>query len=254
MIHLVRLSAWLWLLVLAACRIDYDPLADGMDASMLGDAEAADAPDGSVDTSACDRPTTFICDTFDEGVHATTVYGDTEWLALAGPDGTGAFRANGAPNASAVAIYEWTDPITAGPLHARVRLRIAPGDPIENYAVLLQLDNGVETSGREKVSADMATGDALSIAAPFSGRGGETTLTMPRERWVCLELAIAVDASGTMEVFLDGTRMHGYDSVDTVVPGGFRRLIISSLVSDADPPVDILFDDLVAATAPIGCY
>lgn len=235
---------------LSGCRIDYEPTANRADATVRADGGAVDA---SIETNVCDRPTAVLCDSFDDGIGTSVVSGEAQWLAGAGPDGTGAMHAIGRPGASGVAIYTWAEPIVAGRLHARARLRVAAGDPVDAYAVLIQLDNGVETMGLEKVSADISTADLLAVAAPFTGRGGESTIAMPREHWVCLELDIDVDANGSLALWLDGEQVYGASAVDTVVPGGFQRLVLGSLVSRSDPPVEVVVDDLIVATEPIGC-
>ena len=257
-----------WLLALTACRIGYDPRdlpVDGAapDATSTIDAAAAadatpDAPvgDGAVLPGPCPLPDSIVCDDFDEGVASTSAKGDWEWAPGAGRSGTGALRVSSVSDRHAAAVYAWAEPVVSGRLHARAYVRVAAGEPVDRYSVLLQLDNGEETSGFEKVSADIISEERLALAAPFTGAGGATTSTMPRESWVCLEVAVVVDETGSvggMELLADGDIIGSYGPASTLVPGGFSQLIIGAVLSARESPMEVVFDDLIVARAPIGC-
>lgn len=233
------------IVALTACRLGFDPLG------LPGDAESdAPPPDG------CTLASTFICDPFESSIGASFTAGSAVWLAGGGRDGGGAFQATGTSTGPALAVYVWSAPITEGRLHARVYARLSAGAPIADYAVLIQFDNGVDTLGEEKISADIISADRYAIAVPFVGGGANGPGVAPRATWLCGELAILVDAtgtSGTVQWFVDGVEVVGSGPVQTMVPGGFVRLYLGASLGAGDPDLEVLYDDLVVAREPIGC-
>lgn len=238
------------LLPLMACRVGFDPLG-------LPDDAATDAtPSDTSGPGACALPSTLICDPFENGIAANAVDGGAAWLAGGGRDGGGAFRASATSSLNALAIYSWAAPITDGRLHTRFYARLGAGAPIATYAVLVQLDNGVDTMGEEKISADLVSADRYAVALPFVGGGGAGTEVAPRASWLCMELAVLVDAtgnSGTVQWLVNGVEVVGSGPERTMVPGGFAQLFLGVSLGAADPDFEVLFDDLVVAREPIGC-
>ncbi|MFN0250974.1 MAG: hypothetical protein ACKV2T_29135 [Kofleriaceae bacterium] len=76
----------------------------------------------------------------------------------------------------------------------------------------------------------------------------------PRDRWACLLLHIAVGVSGTVEVFVDGTRVLSRNNFDTRVNGGYTN--VEQGVHYATPEQSashFWIDEVVLDTSPVTC-
>lgn len=56
-----------------------------------------------------------------------------------------------------------------------------------------------------------------------------------------------------MELLADGVVAGSYGPASTLVPGGFSRLSMGAMLGNRDPPMEVVFDDLIVARGPIGC-
>jgi len=232
------------LLVLAGCRLHFTDDEHGDAGSSMDAGDAGDAFD------VCAQPTTILCDDFTT-MPTVLINGDVQWFASGGHTG-GAMQERGTPGGGPG--IHWPLPSTTdGSLNVRTYLRVESGPPIDLFLVMMELNNAMATNGQEKVSADFATGDKWSIGAPFSG-GTVGVIVGPRDRWLCVELRVVVSATaGEMHLLVDGTEVSTQTGVNTLIPTGFHELILSATLSSTDPATIVDFDDLVIATAPIGC-
>lgn len=235
----MKKSVLLSVVVLAGCRIHFDPTADT-------GADAADAP-----TDAC--ATALICDDFDDGIPSPS--GMAQHDPTGGRDGAGALRSEAGAGQTAYVRYTLSPPVTTGTLYARAHVKVAAGSPIQSFAVLLQLDNAVETMGFEKISADLTTSDRFAVAGPFAGVSAVTTTAVTRDQWFCLELAIRVDANtaGNIDLSIAGERLYSSGPALTMPPGGFSRAVLGLSQSGSEPTTLVWFDDFIVTSAIAGC-
>ena len=78
---------------------------------------------------------------------------------------------------------------------------------------------------------------------------------IPRDRWVCVQLAITVDPSvGVVKLSLDGSN-HMTASTDTLVGvDGYSAVDFGvHYATPAQGPVVLWVDDVVIDTVPVGC-
>lgn len=77
----------------------------------------------------------------------------------------------------------------------------------------------------------------------------------PRDRWVCIELHLQIDnAAGSISVDVDGETIVSATSLDTRVGGGYSNIDVGfHYATPAQPGSTMFVDEVVAATAPIGC-
>jgi hypothetical protein len=235
----------------SACRLDFDPLRDdgavATDDGAITDAERGDA---SIDLCA----SALVCDSYDSALATSSALGDIVWVDGAGRGGSGGARARGTGSVSALGIYRWTSPVTSGVLHARAYVNVSAGAAIQQYAVLVQLDNDQSTQGQEKISADFTSADRWALAAPFTSMSNVSQIVPPRGTWICLELAIDISsAAGAARVHADGIEVARIGPANTQIPGGFLRLIIGMSLGANDPNTEAFFDDVIVAQQPIGC-
>lgn len=237
----------LGLVALAGCRIHFDPLTDD------GGASPNDAHDAAQDVPIDVCASALVCDDFEGGI--TMPSGAAMLDPTGGRDGSAAFRVQASANEASYVRYALPATVTTGTLYARAHVKVATGAPIQTFAVLIQLDNGVETSGLEKVSADITTDDHFSIAAPFSDAGAIATTTITRDQWFCLELVVDVAAgpTGSISLAIAGTEVVANGPEVTMPPGGFQRVTIGLSMSGDESQTMAWFDDFVVSTAIAGC-
>jgi hypothetical protein len=235
----------------SACRIDFDLLRD--DSALAGD-DGAVVDDGSGDASIDICASALVCDSYDSALGTVSTFGNIAWGADAGRGGSGGARARGTGPQPALGIYRWASPITSGVLHARAYVNVTAGASIQQYAVLVQVDNDQNTLGMEKVSADLASADRWALAAPFTGMSNVSPTAPPRGTWLCVELAIDISSTtGAARIHADGIEVARIGPANTVVPDGYSRLIIGMSLGSNDPETEAFFDDVIVAQQPIGC-
>lgn len=239
------------LAALAGCRISFDPRTGDAGTSTGDAAITRDGADATSDACA----TALLCDDFDTGIATSDVRGMVQHDPTGGRDGGGIMRTQTTGSGVALAVYPFASPIASGTLYARSHVKVLAGAPVVTYAVLIQMDNLVDTMGAEKVSADVVPQDRFSIVAPWAGGGAISPTQLTRDRWTCLELAIAVDAgtAGTIELRADGTSIASTAQHATMPPGGFKALYLGLSTSPDEGTIQAWFDDLVVSTMPTGC-
>jgi hypothetical protein len=228
--------------LVAGCRIHFDPVT-------LPDADGATSSDAL--DEFCAQQTTLLCDDFSAMPNAN-LYGNTMWLATGSRNGGGVI-AHADPGGGSGALYTFPV-VTSGTIHARAYANVHAGPQIQGFSVLVELNNGINTGGNQKVSADLETNDFYGIGAPFTGTGALGTATVTRGSWLCIELTVVMSATaGEMRVSVDGTEVAAKTGANTQIPSGFNTVILSATVSAGDPAITTEYDDLIVATVPIGC-
>jgi hypothetical protein len=147
-------------------------------------------------------------------------------------------------------------PITSGLIYYRAHLRIGPGAPAKDWLVLMELDGATNTTGDQKVSIDSFGSDELAVTANGPNYYQRTSaMSLPRQRWFCLELVINVaPAGGSIEVLLDGAPLLSGTGLNTLLPGGYVAATLGlysakGLAKD----LDTYYDDLVLARTRLSC-
>lgn len=235
------------LLVLSACgRIGFDASSDATPspADGAGDASPPDA-------AACTRR---FCDGFEGGLAGwdgeQTENGSTVSHLPAGGFRGDAMRAQGPTGAAIAAVFKDVFSPLPADLHVRAYVH-APGGQ------LLDLEP-VELTTRARdhqivfaiYDADIEI-HAHSIAGDFQT---SAATPMPRDRWVCFELHVAIGATGTVELFMDGALIVAQPGLDTRPGNGDLSHVFAGIASKPGTIAsDVSIDEVVADTAPIGC-
>lgn len=77
---------------------------------------------------------------------------------------------------------------------------------------------------------------------------------LPRDRWVCIELHVAIDPAGFVELALDGGAAMRTATTDTTVTGGYTQADVGiHYATAAQTPAELWADEVVIDTIPIGC-
>jgi hypothetical protein len=258
-------------LLAAACgRVGYDQVhAGGVPIDGQADAAPAGPPDADTDVgreSPCgvDRAVLF-CDDFEQGLPSGPpgAYrlhrerGGVADLSLARAHRGRAALHAGTPAETALA-FGWrtvAPPVSSGGLHARAFVYL-PRFAVSRFVGLLELRRADDWTGTQKISVDLVQGDALQLSI----RTADRTLVgpaaaFPRERWVCLELAIDVSeapGAGSVEARVDGAPVvRSPLGLDTRPTDGYGDFLFGLVGADAGG--EVWMDDVVLDDVPIGC-
>lgn len=141
------------------------------------------------------------------------------------------------------------DGLTSGAVYTRAYVYL-PGSPgelmflgfAENGGAFAHVSAGLDGDGTARVDATTAT---LS---------GYSENVLPRDRWLCVELAVTIGAQGSARVTVDGAAVVELVGIDTVPGLGFENVlagVVWAETSEAGSEVQI--DELVVDDQPIGC-
>lgn len=222
-----------------------------------------DVPRSDVQTAGCGGLVGGIaCEAFELGAptgSAWTVEGPVTFALDKGFDGSGGIviavsRQKGGPD---VAYVRWrtTSPITAGALHARARFHVTAGFAVDSWLILMSMGPG----DTEKVSSDLVYEDRIQLAVgPAQVFPRTAPMGFPRDRWVCLELAVEIgsaNATGSASLFMDGRPLLAVPpGTSTLLRGGYDQINFGVVhVSGLTGAGEVRVDDVVIARGPIGC-
>lgn len=234
------------------------PAADGAtDTAQLPAADAAIAPDtGAPEPDAAPAAScsslgaeTIDCWNFDDP--ATTL--PTSSTATATRDTT-RYRSGGASmrvvtggGTEVKQVFverQLSPPRATGSLFLRAFVYLPTGARIEDWAVPLE----IKTNSREKVSLDLGE-RSYSLNAGSAGIRTSTT-AFPRDRWVCVELQANIGPAGNTRLIVDGAPVFE-------ISGNFAWMFDAAragvIAASRNTSLEIGTDEVVFATAPIGC-
>jgi hypothetical protein len=169
--------------------------------------------------------------------------------------GRGALHAESLGDESAGVVAREFETITSGALHLRAHLYVPEGLPTDAINIFFLGDYATPDPFRG-VDFNLESG-ALSTYVPGQApdRFTSTTLTIPRDHWFCLQIAMTLSPdAGTVTMLVDGQVGLEQANMKTLPEGGVHLLRAgvdwSSLQTE---PFDIYMDDLVLSTSPVDC-
>jgi hypothetical protein len=245
----LRSLGWVPIALLGCGRVGFDPSTVTADA-------AIDSPDAML-APLCDRVVgELYCNSFEGGGFLGADVGGATFVAGGGWNGSDGITFTTTPGQMSISGFTLPAVITGGELHIGGRMFMAAGPPSPNFVVIAQ----TITTLFEKISFDVNMNDRLQLVDSVGGAGGINGAegSLPRDRWVCFELAIKVapaGGGGRVELLFDEVSvLAGFDNVGTAPAIGFRRVeigLISSTLNTASET--LLFDNWIVSTFPIGC-
>jgi hypothetical protein len=139
--------------------------------------------------------------------------------------------------------------LDAGDLYVRAYLQLSSATQIVDHASILVVANGSPPYPSTFVLLRPGTlsvlTDGVGIAVPYA---------FPRDRWVCVQLHIAIASDGYTELSVDGEQVARTAAMNTRVAGGYTTLDVGVHYATApQPPVQLWIDEVVADTSPIAC-
>jgi hypothetical protein len=170
-------------------------------------------------------------------------------------EGRGALHASSEGQQSSAVVAEEFDPVTKGDLYLRAHLYVPDGLPTKTMNIFF-IGDFATPDPFKGVDFNLEDG-ALSTYVPQDSpdRFTSTTLTIPRDRWFCMQVHMTVsEKEGTLTIDVDGERGLDQQGMNTKPAAGIHLLRAgidwSSLQTD---PFDYFIDDLVLATTAVDC-
>lgn len=238
-------------------NVDAGSVDVGTDAAVI-DANPVDA--GPLDPTACDD--VFASRVFCSGFENASL---SEWAGITMSGGGVGARSTGSPYRGLAAFHsqvsapsargeiaaDFAAPFATGNVYVRFYAYVGPGavsDRVEpvaltriagpNDGVFLQL-------GAAQTSVHIAAGVTVDRT---------TTADIPRGRWVCVQLSVALGASGNVKLSFGGSEVLAVNSIDTRVTNGYDRLRIGILDSSTiNTSGEISVDEVVVDHSFIPC-
>ena len=258
----------------AGGRVDAGPSLDaGTDAAAALDAGAdagddagddagqdAGPDDAGPDDTSCDdvHAGAIFCDGFETGLGAWSMT-TASATGMVDTVATPAFRGHAALRARTLAstslAYALASPLgarTSGDLYFRMWMRIPAGVPVTTVYTLAAHESVAPRNGFDlgTVTASTATATLSTAAHAFSS----TDAVFGRDTWACVEAHVLIAASGTFEVWVDGTAVVADTGRNTLPASGYSDLLVGILgVEAGQPPTTVYLDEVVVDTARIGC-
>lgn len=169
--------------------------------------------------------------------------------------GSGALHAESLGDESAAVVAREFEAVTGGELHLRAHLYVPDGLPTEAINVFFLGDVATPDPFRG-VDFNLESG-ALSTYVPGQApdRFTSTLLTIPRDTWFCLQIAMTLSPdAGTVTILVDGEVGLEQANMKTLPEAGVHLLRAgvdwSSLQVE---PFDLYIDDLVLSTSAVDC-
>jgi hypothetical protein len=141
--------------------------------------------------------------------------------------------------------------LTSGDLHLRWYMYV-PAAPAALYIAPIHVVDAAAPFGGVIVSVK---DDGLVVNCTESGQFVEAPASVPRDRWVCIQLRVVIsDTAGSVAASVDGVGRATLTGIDTLPPNGYRNIHAGSYASGTTAdPTDVWIDELVAGTSAIPC-
>jgi hypothetical protein len=223
----------------------------GFDAA--GDASVTE-PDAFT-ARICDRyPEALYCNDFEDGLQTLSSF-DAMITPAGGVGGSAGLAFSAGPGEVPRVTHQLAMPIESAPFYIAGQFRLAAGPFVDEYVVLVQTTSNVNS----KISFDLVDLDTPQLVNIEVGDGGRHGArgSVPRDRWVCYELMIDVSAAsaGGVTLSLDGQQaISDWQGFSTLPQGGWAYVELGAFASAANSgTIDVVFDNWVVQTSPIGC-
>jgi polysaccharide lyase-like protein len=181
--------------------------------------------------------------------------GEVERVETRAHRGRAALHATSAAGQSSAVVAREFEAVTDGELYLRTYLYV-PADVDTKTINILFLGAFATPDPFQGVDINLEDG-ALQIYVPGSApdRTTSTSLTIPRDRWFCLQAKLSVtDDDGAVELRVDGALALEQQGLDTRPDDGVHLLRAGvDWSSEQAAPFEVYVDDLVLATRPIAC-
>ena len=148
-----------------------------------------------------------------------------------------------------------SDPVTSGSAYLRGYFYFPSGQgPFNDWVFMHMQEDG---SPFAFVGAVLGPEGRVGIRFSKVGPGNTTysTMTMPFDRWVCVQFEVDIDDSaGRAAVYVDGALAHEVDGVDTLPSRGiFNSLVGIDWSGAGAAPATVYVDEFAGGQSPLPC-
>lgn len=219
----------------------------------LGDSAPADCP----------YPGALLCESFDSVL--PTVFSTwqepggsaslTDCSAFAGP---GALHMTSLDGGHSQLRMRLPEPRASGALYARFYLRVTGAAVLPEQSIVFEFWDREDTAEGGQTSILVTSDGRL---ASFVAAGGHALVAsemdpLARDQWYCIEVSDVIDdAAGSLTVSVDGAAVIESSNLDTLPdnPIGLAVVEAQPQAGSSGTALDVMVDELVVATEPIGC-
>lgn len=222
----------------------------GFDATSTTDATSTNDATAS---NCFDRPGVLFCDGFEgPGIDAWNggVGAVTRETSVV-HSGAGSLRSSSDAAQSGSGVWQSIPDVVSGSLHTRAWFYVPSGF----FIFKVNLIGDGNPSG-DAVVFLIDNEELRAYAAPPPGAVVTSGITVPRDRWFCIELHadVAATATGSVALDLDGAEIGRMNAIATLPAGNLTAVSIGPIyVGQAQEPLTIYIDDVVTGTEPVGC-
>lgn len=236
------------------------PMDSGIDSGSTdpGDDAGAEPADGGAIDPCPDRSDALFCDGFEDPAFSRWSY---------------AVVTNGTVTRSTTRVHSGAGSLRAttslSEEHSFARYGVRVFDHQKSGEVWLRYYYYLPSSS--DVDATFSSGLIAEIEPPYFGISllirpdgldlstGSTfirsTNVFPRDRWVCVELHVQIDAvAGIAEAYLDGSRLVRSSAMKTLPSNGYTNIDVGvHYTNPGQGPVEVFVDDVAAGDQRVGC-
>lgn len=243
-----RSVATLALLLASACgRFSFEPRDLPADATTAD--TAGPAPDGDVQLDCANHQGALFCDGFeDPSLAAWQLAGDVMRALRPTPRGAAALQADTTGPQQTSGAGVGFGPIGSGLLAARGWFYVPSGFDVIHFDLLILKNAAIGGIGVLGYFGELVIYQNVSGEGLFSG------LTVPRDRWMCIELQVQVANAGSAQLLLDGVPIASTPTLDLAPGVGYSFLDVGlAWTDDTQGPARVFADEIVIDDEPIGC-
>lgn len=246
-------------LCLPRAQVETQTNADGCTALPL----TVGGPLGAAAPLSCSLPGAVICEPFDDPlpVEFSTWQeaGGSAWLTDCAPfAGPGALHLVSVESGHSQIRMRLPEPRRSGALYARFYFQVTSTAELPEQSIVFEFWDHEDTADGGQTSA-ILTSDGRLAAFVAAGGHSLTASTMEPlvpEKWYCIEFGSVIDdLAGSLTLSVDGQPVIEATNLDTLPanPIGFAVVEAQPQAGSNGTTLDVLVDELVIATEPIGC-
>jgi hypothetical protein len=232
------MRGWMVLLVAGCGRVDFDARID------------APLPDDSTMAVACPSlPGLLFCESFEGDARLEFAIGDVEASTVR------AYRGARSQHASTQGIDEesWQIgqvlPFLAnGEVYARWYMYLPSTVTDASFSIIHMVEDSLPYHG---VIFALRDGNAELLNSE-SNTTAPSTVSIPRDRWVCAQMHVSIGDTGSFDGSLDGMPLTPMANVDTLPAAAYRN-VHSGIYSTSSSLVEVWTDEIAVGTLPIPC-
>lgn len=220
-------------------------------------------PLGGAAPSSCSLPGAVICESFDSVLPLEySTWQETPgsaWLTDCVPfAGTGALHLLSPAGGHSQTRMRLPEPRGSGALHARFYFQVLGTAQLPEQSIVFEFWDREDAADGGQTSVILSADGRLAAFAAAGGHSLTASEMEPlvRDQWYCIELGGVIDdANGSLTLSVDGQPVIDATNLDTLPANPISLAVVEAQpqAGSSGTALDVLVDELVVATEPIGC-